>query len=471
MTSPDDTRRLDVTGPDNDAPDIDAPGIEPPVDPRHVDPLHVDPHPVDPGLVGVGGPGHDDEAGERRPGETTDEIPVTSGITGAAERLGRTKQYAILGGLAALAAAVFGIGLALGGDDDGAAAPRPLIPLDAWAPYWTLDDSLGDAELRLPSMREISPFWYNATGVDQITIDPNANVDSTERFLSIARESDVAVVPSIVDALPAGEMAAILSDPASRERHVEAIVAFASDGDFDGVDLDYEQFAFADGRQTWETTRPAWVAFVEELGSALDDEGRSLTVSIPPVYDDERSTTSGFWVYDHGAIAPFVDRIRVMAYDYSVNEPGPIAPLGFVSASIDGVVAATGDPEKVVLGLAAYGRNWPTATVGTCPAGEEVPGVTTVNNRTVDDLVERRGATPGFDPVTGEWSFTYELEITDGTDTCVQQRQVNYVDADGVRLRMDLARERGLDGVALWAFGFDDEAVWSEILPTVTAES
>ena len=36
---------------------------------------------------------------------------------------------------------------------------------------------------------------------------------------------------------------------------------------------------------------------------------------------------------------------------------------------------------------------------------------------------------------------------------------------------MDLARERGLDGAALWAFGFDDEAVWSEILPTVTAES
>ena len=432
--------------------------------PDDTGPLHLGrSDPVDPGFVG-----HDPVGeGRRSPDEITDEIEVTPGSEVANERRGRTRQYAILAGLAALAAAIFGVGLALGGDDDPTAAPKPIIPLDAWAPYWTLDDSLDDAALRLPSMREISPFWYAATGVDEITTDPNASAASTERFLSIARDSDVAIVPSIVDALPAGEMAAILADPATRERHVRAIVDFAAAGDFDGIDLDYENFAFVDGRQTWETTRPAWVAFVEELSGALDADGRSLTVSIPPVYDDERSTTSGFWVYDHGAIAPFVDRIRVMAYDYSVTEPGPIAPLSFVERSIDGVVSATGDPDKVVLGLAAYGRNWPTATVGTCPAGEDVPGVTTVNNRTVDELVERRGATPGFDPVTGEWSFTYELEITDGTDTCVQQRQVHYVDADGVRLRMDLARERGLDGAALWAFGFDDPAVWTEILPTV----
>jgi spore germination protein YaaH len=32
---------------------------------------------------------------------------------------------------------------------------------------------------------------------------------------------------------------------------------------------------------------------------------------------------------------------------------------------------------------------------------------------------------------------------------------------------MDLAREYRLDGVALWAFGFDDQAVWDAILPTV----
>jgi len=41
-------------------------------------------------------------------------------------------------------------------------------------------------------------------------------------------------------------------------------------------------------------------------------------------------------------------------------------------------------------------------------------------------------------------------------------------DAGGVRARMDLARQYQLDGVSLWAFGFDDDNVWEAILPTVT---
>ena len=42
------------------------------------------------------------------------------------------------------------------------------------------------------------------------------------------------------------------------------------------------------------------------------------------------------------------------------------------------------------------------------------------------------------------------------------------VDGDGVRLRMDLARQYQLNGVALWALGFEDDAVWDAILPTIS---
>ncbi len=384
-----------------------------------------------------------------------------------ARRVDRRRVVGLVSIAVAIVVAVGG-GLWWTSRPDPPPPPKPDIPLDAWAPYWTLDDSLPDAALRIPSMREISPFWYEAKGVDEIGPTEFLDEERAEEFLAIARSSGATVVPSVVDLLPAGEMAAILADPDTRARHVDALATFAADGGYDGIDLNYEQFAFADGRATWPSTRPNWVAFVEELSARLRADGRTLTVSIPPIYDTERTGESGFWVYDHGAIAPFVDRIRVMAYDFSVGEPGPIAPLGFVERSIDGVVAATEDPSKVVLGLPAYGRNWPVSTVGTCPEGEEVPGRTTVTARTVDDLIARRGATPVQVVDTGEWTFTYDLEITDGVDTCVQTRQVHYVDADGVRARMDLARAKQLDGVALWAFGFDDAAVWDAILPTIT---
>ena len=185
---------------------------------------------------------------------------------------------------------------------------------------------------------------------------------------------------------------------AAGARHVDAIASFAADGDFAGIDLDYEQFAFADGRDTWATTRPNWVAFVEELAARLHDDGRTLTVSIPPVYDAGQTSDSGFWVYDYAAITPHVDAIRVMAYDYSVpsGDPGPIAPLAWVDQVIAGTVTASGDPSKLVLGVPLYGYNWPVATTGTCPDSAE--GVTSVTNRTVDELAARRGATPRVRP-------------------------------------------------------------------------
>ena len=344
--------------------------------------------------------------------------------------------------------------------------PKPDIPLDAWVPYWALDASLPDARQRVPSIREVSPFWFNSVGVDQIVVDPNASAELTAEFMDTVKGLDVDVVPSIIDALPAGEMAAILADPATRSEHVATIRAFAADGGYDGIDIDYEQFAFADGRDAWATTRPNWVAFIEELAAALHADGRSLTVSIPPVYDGGRTGDSGYWVYDYGAIIDHVDRIRIMTYDFSVGQPGPIAPLEWVEAAITGSIEAAGSPDKLVLGLPAYGRNWPVRTSGVCPA-ENVPGRTSVSARSVDELIERRGATPTPVDQTGEWEFEYDLEVSDGATTCVQRRKVHYVDGDGIALRMDLARQYRLDGVALWAFGFDDPAVWDAILPTV----
>lgn len=385
-------------------------------------------------------------------------------VTGEAQLTTRRRRL-VLGGLVAAIVLIAGIAIYVASNEEPL-PPRPDIPLDAWVPYWALDASLPEFDSRGPSMREVSPFWFNAAGVDQIIVDPNASAELTAQFMEKAKRSGVDVVPSIIDALPAGEMAAILADPATRSQHVDTIRAFAADGGFDGIDIDYEQFAFADGRDTWSATRPNWVSFVEELAAALHADGRTLTVSIPPVYDAGQTPESGYWVYDYGAIAEHVDRIRMMVYDYSVGTPGPIAPVDWVESAIVGAIEAAGSPDKLVLGLPAYGRNWPVSVAGVCPAAD-VPGRTTVSARSVDDLIARRQGRPVRVDDTGEWMFDYELEVTDGTTTCVQTRRVQYVDGDGIRLRMDLAREYRLDGVALWALGFDDDAVWDAILPTV----
>ena len=70
---------------------------------------------------------------------------------------------------------------------------------------------------RLGSMRDVSPFWFNAIGVDQHRrrSERRRRPDHVSSWTR-RRRSTANVVPSIVDAMPAGGMAAVLADPTSR---------------------------------------------------------------------------------------------------------------------------------------------------------------------------------------------------------------------------------------------------------------
>jgi spore germination protein YaaH len=380
---------------------------------------------------------------------------ATLGITGPTPKRRRrpwgklAAAVVVLGGLAAGAAYLL--------QPD---PPPPLadIPVSGWAPYWTTPEATATVATNGSILHEVSPFWFEATGAASIEQSGSLDASALLPLIAAIRDTGGLVVPSITDGMPAGGMAALLSDPTQRATHVDTIATFVRDNGFDGIDIDYEQFAFADARSTWETTRPNWVAFITELAAALHADGKVITVSIPPIYDTERTADSGYWVYDYAAIGDVVDRIRIMGYDYSVGEPGPLAPYEWVRTAVKAAKKAVNDDTKVVLGIGMYGRNWVVGTTGTCP--ESAEGTAPVTLRGVEELAAKRSATPVHDPVTREAEFTYQLEVSDGTLACTQTRQVHYIDEQGVRDRIDLAREERIGGVALWALGFDSPQVW-----------
>jgi HAD superfamily hydrolase (TIGR01509 family) len=373
----------------------------------------------------------------------------------------RRRGFAVLA--AGLVVAVAGVSAAALLREPSQPPAPPDILVDAWVPYFELPDAEATLATQGGLIRQVSPVWFSAQDATTISVNSNLSTEATAQFVASARAAGSKVVPSIVDELPAGGMAAILADPASRAAHVAAIGDLAATNGYDGIDLDYEKFAFADNRATWSTTSPLWIDFLTELGSRLHADGRTLSVSVPYIRDDGRTDDSGYWVYDYAGMEPHVDQIRIMAYDFSTDKAGPVAPLSFVRDAIHGAKQAVDDESKLSLGVALYGYNWPIATVGTCPAEQE--GKTSVSQRNIDELLAKRAATPVFDPVTGESSFTYLLEVSDGTTTCTQTREVHYVDAEGARLRVDLARTERLGSVALWALGFDSAATWQAIGP------
>jgi HAD superfamily hydrolase (TIGR01509 family) len=399
----------------------------------------------------------------------TTEPPAPASAPSTTPDFRRRRALAIGGGLLAAVAAV-AIGAAVVGGGDGV-PPRAPGPLDvqAWTPYWAIDDALPELDARADTLHALSPFWYRATGADSIDVEPNTPSAQAAQFIATARRRGVPIVASIRDGTKAGVMAGLLADPAQRARHVEALATFAATNRWAGLDIDYEQFAFADGRDTWATTRPNWVAFVGELAKRLHADGRTLTVSVPPVFDAGKTDASGYWVYDYAAITPLVDTLRVMAYDYSVasGSPGPIAPLSWVDAVIAGTAKVSGDPSKLVLGIPLYGYNWVVDTSGTCPPNAE--GNISLSTREMNALAARRKATPTFDKANYEMTFSYELRLSAAGASCTQSREVHYVDANGAQIRMQHAVDGGFGGVALFAFGYEDAATWTAI-DTIAAQ-
>ena len=390
-----------------------------------------------------------------------DELDGTAlGLSAGATMARRRKAHLRpLVGLLAVVALGAGVAAAVRGDSEP--PPLPDVPISAWAPYWALPDAAASLAAHGAPLHQVSPFGYSATGAADISFSGDG--DQLQTIVDTIRRQGGKVIPAITDGMPAGGMAAVLADPTERTRHVRAIVALAEQNRFDGIDIDYEKFAFTDKRATWKTTRPHWVDFIAELATALHDTGRLLTISIPPIYDTDRTADSGYWVYDYAAMGELVDGIRIMAYDYSTDAPGPIAPLTWVRRAVRAAKRAVGNDDKLVLGVPLYGRNWVVATSGTCPA--DAPGTVDPSLRAVDALIAQYGAVPLRDEVTQEATFTYQRNDSDSDSStgCTQTREVHYVDAIGVRARVDLAREERIGGVVFWALGYDTAAIWTAV--------
>ncbi len=207
-------------------------------------------------------------------------------------------------------------------------------------------------------------------------------------------------------------MAAVLADPATRAQHVDAIAAFAADGEYDGIDIDYEQFAFADGRDTW-ADHPSELGGVHHRTRRPTARRRSDVERQHPARvrrrPDDRQWLLGL-------------RLRS---DRPARRHDPHHGLRLLrsrrrgrSRRSDGSnrhhrarSKRSGSPDKLVLGIPAYGRNWPTFVSGACPADAE-------GRTSPDDAHGRRSdrpsrsATPVYVEETGEWFFEYELEVT-----------------------------------------------------------
>jgi len=341
--------------------------------------------------------------------------------------------------------------------------PRKI--LSGWLPDYSLARNLPTVEGNLDLIRDISPFWYGLTGESSIKDKYALGKYTTPKEQVIARlkANGILLLPTITDDNNKLVLANLLANPTSRSNIVQTIKALVLKYNYDGIDLDFETFYTQDGRSSWATLKPNWIAFIKELSIALHDQGKLLSVTTPPDFAPE-TKRAGNWIYSWAEIGPLIDRLRIMAYDFSTTLPGPIGPLPWTE---DGVkYAITQMPaSKVFLGIPGYGRDWITKVEGVCPkdftSSVVVGAKAAVVMREAPNLAASNNVLPTYNTTNAESTFTYKKTYVDPTNSasfCTASRTVWYPDERSYAARTNLVGKYRLGGIAVWTFGMENTA-------------
>ncbi len=348
---------------------------------------------------------------------------------------------------------------------------QPRKILSGWIPYYSIKTSLPAAISNADLIREVMPFWYTlkfngktqSTVVTDLYTPANPSVPMAQTVGAL-RNAGFTLIPTITDGTAKDVLAGLLAKPAARTQIVQAITTMVVSNNFDGVDLDFEGFAFVDSNKTWPKTAPLWTALVKELSASLRAQNKILSVSTPYVLDPA-GKQKGYYVYAWAAIAPYIDRLRIMTYDYSVAKVGPIGPITWTERTVQYAVTVM-PASKVYVGIPGYGRDWVTAVSGVCPANvasviKAGAKAATFVMRNALDLAASYGVTPVYDDKFGEATFSYQ-KVYNGTTSgglatsCTASRTAWYQNAQSYALRAELVNKYRLGGLAAWTIGMEE---------------
>jgi len=344
------------------------------------------------------------------------------------------------------------------------AQPRKI--LTGWIPYYGMKSALPAAVTNGDLIQEVMPFWYSlksATSIADLYKPANPSVPISIP-LTTMRDSGFTIIPTITDGTAKLVLSGLIAKAKTRTQVVATITKLVMDNNFDGIDLDFEGFAFVDGISTWSATRPNWVLFVQELSASLHAQNKLLSITTPVLFDPTTGK-KGYYLFDWAAISPMIDRLRIMTYDYSTGSQGPIGPIAWVDESVKyavSVIAAS----KIYIGVPGYGRDWVTKVEGVCPsqyskaiAVGAKPAVFV--QRDAITLAANYRTVPTFNATYSEATFSYK-KVYEGVSAaglatkCTATRRAWYQNAQSYTDRANLVAKYRLGGITLWTLGMQD---------------
>lgn len=237
-------------------------------------------------------------------------------------------------------------------------------------------------------------------------------------------------------------MRTVLTYQDVRQNLLQNLTYLLDNHQLDGVNLDLENM-FPEDRNLFS-------AFLGSLASTLHGRGKLVTISVPALLRDE---PQAHWkgAFDYGAIGQVVDRVVLMTYEehWPASEPGPIASIPWVTGVVNYATSKI-SPDKLYLGLPLYGYDW--ALDGSLGKS--------ITYRLAMELLSRYGAQLEWDDVAQVPHFSY-------TDSQGMGHSVWFENVRSVAAKVNLARQFGLKGLAIWEMKLTFPEFWQYIVNNI----
>ncbi|GEN77649.1 polysaccharide deacetylase family protein [Chryseobacterium hagamense] len=291
----------------------------------------------------------------------------------------------------------------------------------AWDPQ-----SLMSLKRNIRHVNLVFPEWFF---LDPKTGDLKTNVDP--EGYKIIRRTGVATMPILSNnsnqEFHSEGLGKVLKDPLKRTQLIRKLKQQCQKLHFKGINIDFEDMNLDSDENL--------IAFMKELSATFKQNNLLVSMDIMTENDD----------YNVERLNPYVDYFILMAYDeYSADsDAGPVSSQKWIEAQTGKILTKT-SPEKIILGLGAYGYDWSTNK-------DDNSSVTYMQAITKASASK---AKINFDDNTFNLNYSY-------TDSKNNTHTVFFNDAASIFNTMRFSSEYPLAGTALWRLGSEDSRIWN----------
>lgn len=263
-----------------------------------------------------------------------------------------------------------------------------------------------------------------------------------DRFVKKARSNRLKVLvtlkcfnqPNIIN---------LVTSPSARTNFINNAIFLMNSKGLDGLNIDFEYI----GEPTKEV-RDGFSILIMELNKELKRQNPDAILTIDTFVDAASNTR----IHDVALLAEHSDALVIMGYDFHTPQSlvtGPVAPMegygnslvGLLSSYLEKVAA-----DKIILAVPYYGYDWLVTEGGrnVGVSGGEV-------NVRILPYAEIADATKNAQIQWDENAKTpwYSYQDVSGT------RVVHFENARSLAYKYDFINDKSLQGVGIWALGFD----------------